>query len=97
MVSVIKERIQEENFSMSLSAEQIADNYTSAKANKVDLHKCRLRVQVYELFQGSNKPMNLVGSDISNDIIDDRDINVGSFDLIAMSEPNGCCTMGKSL
>ena len=35
-----------------------------------------------------------VAEDISNEIIDGRDQNVGSFDLECMSEPNHCCTKG---
>ena len=38
-----------------------------------------------------------VDEDISEDIIDNGDQNVGSFDLECMSEPNGCCTKGKHL
>ena len=37
-----------------------------------------------------------VDEDISEDIIDNGDQNVGSFDLECMSEPNGCCTKGNA-
>ena len=99
MASVIQQRIIDENWTINQTAEQIAKAYTSAKANKVDLHMCRLRVQIYRrsLFQYSNMEIwepNPFDEDISNDIIDGRDQNVGSFDLECMSEPNHCCIEG---
>ena len=97
LVSVIRERIQAENLEIRETAEQIAESYTSAKANKIDLHKCRLRAQVYKQIisnVGYNMIWSYVGQDISPDIIDGRDQNVGSFDLEGMSEPNHCCTEG---
>ena len=36
-----------------------------------------------------------MGQDISKDIVDGRDQNVGSFDLESMSEPRQCCTEGN--
>ena len=98
LVSVIRDRIQAEKIEIRETAEQIAESYTSAKANKIDLHKCRLRAQVYKqqiCNDGYNMIWNCVGQDISPDIIDGRDQNVGSFDLEGMSEPNHCCTEGR--
>ena len=91
LVSVIRERIQAENIEIRETAEQIAESYTSAKANKIDLHKSRLRVKVYKQQisnDGYNMIWNCVGQGISPDIIDGRDQNVGSFDLEGMSEPH---------
>ena len=100
LVSVIRERINEEEWRIDQTAEQIADAYTSAKQNKVDLHICRLRAQIYRRSFGQYQNMAMpqdgefVDEDISNEIIDGRDQNVGSFDLECMSEPNHCCTEG---
>ena len=100
LVSVIRERIKEEGWRIDQTAEQIADAYTSAKASKVDLHICRLRAQIYRRSFGQYQNMAMshdgefVDEDISNEIIDGRDQNVGSFDLECMSEPNHCCTKG---
>ena len=100
MVSVVRERIKEENWRIDQTAEQIAGAYTSAKENKVDLHKCRLRAQIYRKSYGPYHNMAMsddgeyLDEDISNEIIDGRDQNVGSFDLECMSEPNHCCTEG---
>ena len=98
LVSVIRERIQAEQWNIQETAEQIAESYTSGKANKIDLHKCRLRAQIYKGSVsniGNNMPWNYIGEDISPDIIDGRDQNVGSFDIEYMSEPNRCCTEGR--
>ena len=98
LVSVIRERIQAEQWNIQETAEQIAESYTSGKANKIDLHKCRLRAQIYKRpvsIIENNMPWNYIGEDISPDIIDGRDQNVGSFDIEYMSEPNRCCTEGR--
>ena len=103
LVSVIRQRISDENWTINQTAEQIANAYTSAKANKVDLHICRLRAQIYRrsLVQYPNMEISQdwehspLDEAISNDIIDGRDQNVGSFDLECMSEPNHCCTEGN--
>ena len=100
LVSVIRERIQTENWNIRETAGQIAESYTSAKANKIDLHMCRLRAQILKpliVNMGHNMEWTCVGEDISPDIIDGRDQNVGSFDLECMSEPNHCCTEGRLL
>ena len=99
LVSVIRKRIQEERLEIRETPEQIAQSYTSAKTNKIDLHKCRLRVQVYKQVvsnMGDCMVWAEMGQDTSPDIIDDRDQNVGSFDLEGMSEPNHCCTEGRN-
>ena len=101
----MEEEYIKETDNVKEEAEKIANAYTSVKANKIDLHRCRLRVQLYKRCLDSNfQNMGLnqqkflfVDEDVSNDIIDDRDQNVGSFDLQCMSEPNCCCEMGKSI
>ena len=89
----------EEKWNINKTAQQIANAYTTVKANKIDLHRCRLRAQIYKRSVPPNQNMNMqhvfVDEDISNDIIDTGDQNVGSFDLECMSEPNSCCTNGK--
>ena len=78
-------------------AEKIAATYTSAKANKIDLHRCRLKAELYKQTRNEQgyATYAFVDEDTSSDIIDDRDQNVGSFDLQCMSDPNYCCNKGE--
>jgi len=100
LLDVINARMTQEKWNINETAEQIAQSYTSVKANRIDLHRCRLRAQLYKRTFSFNHDMTakvlhmFVDKDTSSDIIDDRDKNVGSFDLECMSEPNCCCTEG---
>ena len=101
MVDVIKERLHAERLHVNETAEQIANEYTSSKLEKVNLHMCRIQAQLYKVAFVKYPNMNampywtLIDQDISNDIVDGRDINVGSFDLESISEPNRCCIRGN--
>ena len=84
-------------------AQMIAESYTSSKMSKVELHKCRLRAKIYKRSFGKYANMDCthdyIGEDSSGDIIDGRDQNVGSFDLLPMSEHYNntwsCCNKGE--
>ena len=73
------------------------------KADKISLHVCRLRVQLYQVAIAKGPNMSfapywkILDQDISQEIVDGRNQNVGSFDLESMSEPNQCCTEGYYL
>ena len=62
---------------------------------------CRIQAQLFKVSFVKYPNVNampywtLIDQDISDDIVDGRDINVGSFDLESISEPNRCCIRGK--
>ena len=112
LASVIEERIKEDVSSKEIKnslvnnkkditeyAQMIAESYTSSKMSKVELHKCRLRAQIYKRSFGKYADMgcthDYIGEDVSGDIIDGRDQNVGSFDLQSMSSFPRCCNTGE--
>ena len=101
MVDVIKERLNAERLHVNDTAEQIANGYTSSKLEKVNLHMCRIQANLYKVAfvkypNTSTMPYwTLIDQDISSDIVDGRNINVGSFDLESISEPNRCCIRGR--
>ena len=100
---VIRERIKAEDWKTNQTGEQLALAYMLTKEDKINLHVCRLRAQLYkvEFVQGPKMSIvpywKIIDEDISQEILDGRDQNVGSFDLESMSEPNQCCTEGYFL
>ena len=111
LASVIEERIKEDvslkeiknalvnNKKITEHAQMITESYTSSTMSKVELHKCRLRAQIYKRSFGKYADMgcthDYIGEDVSGDIIDGRDQNVGSFDLQSMSSFPRCCATGE--
>ena len=103
LLDVIKEKLQAERLHIGHTAEEIANDYTSSKLEKVNLHMCRIQAKLYKkaFVKYPNPNINaipywtFIDQDITNDIVDGRDINVGSFDLESISEPNRCCIRGN--
>ena len=103
LVDVIKEKLEADRLHIDETAEDIANEYTSSKLQKVNLHMCRIQAQLFKVSFVKYPNVNampywtLIDQDISDDIVDGRDINVGSFDLESISEPNRCCIRGKCI
>ena len=76
LLDVIKEKLQAERMHIGHTAEEIANDYTSSKLEKVNLHMCRIQAKLYKkaFVKYPNPNINpipywtFVDQDITNDI-----------------------------
>ena len=94
-IDVIERRIEEESWQYPEIQNQgkdyskkLASKYTS-KDFKVELHRCRLRVCVFD-----DVTKQLTDRAVSDVISNARDKNVGYLDLRSISDPGCCCSKG---
>ena len=98
---VLRERMKSEHWDINETPEQIAHSYTSCKENKIDLHRSRLRIQLFKtvvsLHPNMRTTYHFVEEDVSREILDDRHQSQNLPELECMEHPKCCCAQGKLL
>ena len=83
---------------VSSYSKKVAKSYTENDASWLEMHKCRIRAEIFRKSFNEGTDMSceykFIGEDVSSDIIDSS----VTFDLLPMTEQstsvNSCCTKG---